>query len=92
MAGDALSPPRLAYAWQCPQFDEDEHIILRYWLADNDLSIVDFLVNFLPKAEAQLGRDDLLIEVANPRGAAGELRGVLFAKPTRGEGRRSQHA
>ena len=56
MAGDALSPPRLAYAWQCPEFDEREHIILRYWLEEYDLSIVDFLVSYLPAAKSETGQ------------------------------------
>lgn len=67
MAGDPLSSERMAYAWQVPQYDPDQHIILRYWLAENELSIVDFLRNYLPKAKKRLGRDDLLIRVTNPR-------------------------
>ena len=66
MAGDPLSPKRLAYAWQIPEYDPAEHIILRYWLAEHDLSIVDFLRDHLPAAEKRLGRNDLLIEVTNP--------------------------
>ena len=67
MAGDPLSPQRLAYAWQVPAFDPTEHVILRYWLDEQDLSIVDFLRDYLPKTEKRLGRDDLLVEVTNPR-------------------------
>ena len=67
MAGNPLSPKRLAYAWQVPEYDPTEHIILRYWLADQELSIVDFLRHHLPETEKRLGRNDLLIEVANPR-------------------------
>ena len=66
MAGDPLSPERLAYAWQVPQYDPAQHIILRYWLAERELSIVDFLRDYLPAAEKRLGRKDLLIEVTNP--------------------------
>ena len=61
MAGDPLSPKRIAYAWQVPEYDPREHIILRYWLDEHDLSIVDFLRNYLPTAEKRLSRDDLLI-------------------------------
>ncbi len=67
LAGGPLDPRRLAYAWQTPEYDPAEHIILRYWLEDNDLSIVDFLRGHLPEAERRLGRNDLLIEVTNPR-------------------------
>ncbi len=67
MGGDPLSPKRLAYAWQVPQYDPEQHIILRYWLADQELSIVDFLRRHLPAAEKKLGRHDLLLEVTNPR-------------------------
>ena len=66
MAGDPLSQERLAYAWQVPEYDPAEHIILRYWLAEHDLSIVDFLRDYLPEAERRLGRNDLLVEVTNP--------------------------
>ena len=50
-----------------PEFDPTGHIILRYWLDEQDLSIVDFLRDYLPKTEKRLGRDDLLVEVTNPR-------------------------
>ena len=66
MAGDPLGPRRIAYAWQVPEYDPSRHIIMRYWLAEQELSIVDFLRDHLPDAEHRLGRDDLLIQVTNP--------------------------
>ena len=82
IAGDGLSPPRLAYAWQCPEFDEREHIILRYWLEEHDLSIVDFLVSYLPQVKTPTGRDDLLVDVANPRAQQESAEGGGYS-PTR---------
>ena len=81
MAGDPLSPRRLAYAWQVPEYDPREHIILRYWLDEHDLSIVDFLRDYLPAVEKRLGRDDLLIEVTNPRAQQEQAEGSY--SPTR---------
>lgn len=81
MAGDPLSPRRLAYAWQVPEYDPSEHIILRYWLDEHDLSIVDFLRDYLPAAAKRLGRDDLLIEVTNPRAPEEQAEGSY--SPTR---------
>ncbi len=81
MAGDPLSPERIAYAWQVPKYDPNEHIILRYWLAEHELSIVDFLRDYLPRVEKRLQRNDLLIEVTNPR--AGEEQAEGSYSPTR---------
>ena len=65
MAGPALSPKRLAYAWQVPEYDPERHILMRQWLADHEVSIVDFLRQHIPQVRKELGRDPL-IEVANP--------------------------
>ena len=69
MAGPALAPKRLAYAWQVPEYEPARHILMRQWLADHEVSIVDFLRQHVPKVRAELGRDPLF-EVANPRAEA----------------------
>ena len=81
MAGPAQSSKRMAYAWQVPEFDPARHILMRQWLADTEVSIVDFLRKFIPEIREELGRDPLF-EVANPHVAAEiETRGSY--SPTR---------
>ena len=81
MSGDHLSSKRTAYAWQVPEYDPARHILMRQWLADNDVSIVDFLRNFIPKIRRELGRDPLF-EVANPHARAESDAGGGYS-PTR---------
>ena len=69
MAGPSLSSKRMAYAWQVPEYDPARHILMRQWLADNAVDIVDFLRKFIPKMRKELGRDPLF-EVANPHAQA----------------------
>ena len=66
MAGDHLSLKRLAYTWQVPIYDPKKHVVLRSWLEDNQVSIVEFLLSFLPDAEKQAGRN-LVFDITNPR-------------------------
>ena len=65
LAGHDLSSKRLAYAWQVEQYDPERHILMRQWLADNEVSIVDFLRKYIPKIRSEIGRDPL-VEVSNP--------------------------
>ena len=81
MAGPGLAPKRLAYAWQVPEYDPAEHILMRQWLADNGVDIVDFLREFIPKIRKELGRDPLF-EVANPHAQAESEAGGGYS-PTR---------
>ena len=63
--GEKTNPKRVAYVWNAEIFDPEKHIVLRYWLRDNELSIVDFLRDFLPKKRRELGRD-ILVSTTNP--------------------------
>ncbi len=81
MAGPGLAPKRLAYAWQVPEYDPAQHILMRQWLADNEVWIVDFLRKYVPKIEKDLSRD-LLFEVANPYAQAESDAGGGYS-PTR---------
>ena len=81
MAGPALSSKRMAYAWQVPEYDPARHILMRQWLADNAVDIVDFLRQFIPKMRKELGRDPLF-EVANPHAQAESEAGGGYS-PTR---------
>ena len=81
MAGPALSSKRMAYAWQVPEYDPARHILMRQWLADNSVDIVDFLRQFIPKIRRELGRDPLF-EVANPHAQAESEAGGGYS-PTR---------
>lgn len=56
---------RLAYRWQVPVYDENKHVIIRYYLAENEVDIVDFYRKYLPEMTADLGRDPI-ITVTNP--------------------------
>ena len=50
MVSDVMVPYRLAYQWQCAEFNPDEHVVVRYWCEDNGIDIADFLnktVSFL---------------------------------------------
>ena len=65
MMGDDMSPKRIAYAWQVELYDPKNHIIMRQWLADNELDIVKFLREHIPQIRQQTGRDPL-VDVVNP--------------------------
>ena len=80
MAGPRLAPKRLAYQWQAPEYDPAKHILMRQWLADNEVSIVDFLRKHAPQAAEELGRG-VLIDVANPHAEAEAAAGSY--SPTR---------
>ncbi len=81
MAGPRLAPKRLAYQWQVPEFDPERHILMRQWLAENEVSIVDFLREYIPKVRKEIGRDPLF-EVANPHAQAESDAGGGYS-PTR---------
>ena len=81
MAGPRWAPKRMAYAWQVPEYDPARHILMRQWLADNSVDIVDFLRQFIPKMRKELGRDPLF-EVANPHAQAESEAGGGYS-PTR---------
>ena len=65
IAPDLYEPDRLAYRWQIPVYDENKHVIIRYYLAENEVDIVGFYRQYLPKLRAELGRDPI-ITVTNP--------------------------
>ena len=65
MAPDLFEQDRLAYRWQVPVYDEEKHVIIRDYLAENEVDIVDFYRQYLPKLRAELGRDPI-ITVTNP--------------------------
>ena len=81
MCGDTMAPHRLAYQWQVPEFDSELHVIIRTFLAENDVDIVDFYNKFLPSLKSELDHDPVL-EVANPK-AAEEKRKFGQWTPTR---------
>ena len=66
LAGYKMTPIRVAYVWDAEIHDPKTHIPLRSWLASNELSIVDFLVTYLPRKERETGRTDYLVETTNP--------------------------
>ena len=66
LAGDTMAPIRVAYVWGVEIHDPENHIPMRAWLASNELSIVDFLVTYLPRKEGETGRTDYLVETTNP--------------------------
>ena len=65
MVPDLFEQDRLAYRWQVPVFDENKHVIIRSYLAENEVDIVDFYRQYLPKLRAELGRDPIMT-VTNP--------------------------
>ena len=65
MVPDLYDQKRVAYRWQVPEYDEDRHVIIRYYLAENEVDIVDFYRKFFPALRAELGRDPI-ITVTNP--------------------------
>ena len=70
-------PHRVAYAWQVNEFDPAQHVVIRYWCRDNDVSIVDFWRGFYPSV-----KDDLpIIETTNPELNAERAKGSY--SPTR---------
>lgn len=65
MVPDPYDQKRVAYRWQVPEFDENIHVIIRYYLAENEVDIVDFYRKYFPKLKTELGRDPI-ITVTNP--------------------------
>ena len=65
IAPDLFDQDRLAYRWQVPLYHEEKHVIIRDYLAENEVDIVDFYRQYLPKLRAELGRDPI-ITVTNP--------------------------
>ena len=65
MVPDLHDQKRVAYRWQVPQYDENRHVIIRYYLAENEVDIVDFYRKYFPALKAELGRDPI-ITVTNP--------------------------
>ena len=61
LAGDIYSQKRIAYWWQVPEYDETKHILIRQWLAKNEISIVEFYRNYIDKLD-----HDPIFEVTNP--------------------------
>lgn len=56
-----LLPHRAAYQWQCPVFNQNEHVLIRKWCDDNEKDIYEFLVPFL-----QSRPEIKIFPVANP--------------------------
>ncbi len=65
MVPDLHDQKRVAYRWQVPEYDENRHVIIRYYLAENEVDIVDFYRKYFPALKAELGRDPI-ITVTNP--------------------------
>ena len=65
MVPDLYDQKRVAYRWQVPEFDENIHVIIRYYLAENEVDIVDFYRKYFPILKTELGRDPI-ITVTNP--------------------------
>ena len=82
MVHDYLEQKRVAYQWQVTEFDEKKHVVIRSWLAENEISIVDFYRQYLPQAEEKLGRDPI-IEVTNPKVMEERERGGGYSPTTR---------
>ena len=61
LAGDEYSGKRVSYWWGVPIYNPEKHILLRQWLTEHEVSIVDFFNKFVPK----LGTDPI-VEVTNP--------------------------
>ena len=81
MGGDLMQPYRLSYQWQVPVYNEEDHAIIRYFCEDNDIDIVDFYRDYLPKLRAKLERDPVF-EVVNPNAAEDKERWGQWS-PTR---------
>ena len=65
MVPDLFDQERVAYRWQVPEYDENRHVIIRHYLAENEVDIVDFYRKYLPQLMAELGRGPI-ISVTNP--------------------------
>ena len=68
---------RAAYAWQVAEFDPDEHVVIRYWCREHNVSIVNFWRGFYPQYEDEL----TIVETTNPEVATERARGSY--SPTR---------
>ena len=78
MAPSRFEPAhRMAYAWQVAEFDPDEHVVIRYWCREHNVSVVTFWCGFYPKYEDEL----TVVETTNPELAAEQARGSY--SPTR---------
>ena len=85
MAPSRFEPAhRVAYAWQVAEFDPDEHVVIRYWCREHNVSIVNFWLGFYPQVEDEL----TIVETTNPE-LAGELARGSYS-PTRRSMLRSQ--
>ena len=63
MAPSRFEPAnRVAYAWQVAEFDPGEHVVIRYWCREHNVSIVDFWRGFYPQHEDELE----VVEATNP--------------------------
>ena len=72
MAPSRFEPPhRVAYAWQVAVFDPAEHVVIRYWCREHNVSIVDFWRGFYPQQEDEL----TVAETTNPELAQVHLLG-----------------
>ena len=74
-------PSRMSYAWQVPEFDPKEHVVIRYWCRRNNVDIVDFWRGFYPSMEGDLP----IVETTNPE-IIDELKEGSYS-PTRGASR-----
>ena len=62
MAPRRFEPPhRVAYAWQVAVFDPAEHVVIRYWCREHNVSIVDFWRGFYPQH-----KDELTVQPRKP--------------------------
>ena len=55
MAPSRFEPAhRVGYAWQVAEFDPAEHVVIRYWCREHNVSIVKFWRKFYPEHEDEL--------------------------------------
>ena len=63
MAPSRFEPAhRVAYAWQVAEYDPDEHVVIRYWCREHNVSIVNFWRTFYPEVAGQL----TVVDTTNP--------------------------
>ena len=81
LAGDRWQPKRQSYLWGVEPFDATRHVIVRFYCAEHDLSIVDFWRKYFRPAVERVERDPI-IKVTCPRAATDAKAGKSYS-PTR---------
>ena len=51
MAPDTFEPKRLAYQWECSEFDPLKHVVIRHWCHEHGINIVEFWKEFFKSTD-----------------------------------------